>query len=316
MARVVFVHGVGKQYLSEDSLVRDIVPELRGGVRLALAEGEPATAGVAVPEPEDVAVAFYGDLFRPVGTRADSESFQAADVESDLEFELLMAWWAEAARTDPQVPAPDESGTRGTVGWAASHALRLKTVRHALDALTGAEFLRGVRDRVLIGDLKQVVRYLTDPDIRRRAQALVAAHITPDTRVVVGHSLGSVLAYETLCGAAARGEDADVDVRMLVTLGSPLGMRGVVLNRLEPAPVDGRAVWPRNLRAWTNVADSKDIVAVVRELSPAFGPSVTDLVVHNGTHMHDATRYLTAIETGRAIAAGLAGTWDARTADE
>ncbi|MGW1015256.1 antibiotic ABC transporter ATP-binding protein [Streptomyces niveus] len=307
MARVVFVHGVGKQYLSEDSLVRDIVPELRGGVRLA---GAGADSAVVVPAPEDVAVAFYGDLFRPAGTRADDENFQAADVESDLEFELLMAWWAEAARTDPQVPAPDESGTRGKVGWAAAQGLRLKTVRRALDALTGAQFLEGVRDRVLIGNLKQVVRYLTDPDIRTRAQAAVAAHLTPDTRVVVAHSLGTVLAYEALCAAAARGEGADLDVRMLVTLGSPLGMRGVVLNRLHPAPVDGRAVWPRNLRAWTNIADTTDIVAVVREIAPAFGPAVDDLVVHNGTHMHDATRYLTAIETGRAVAAGLAGTAD------
>ncbi|MET9555198.1 antibiotic ABC transporter ATP-binding protein [Streptomyces sp. NPDC006645] len=303
MARVVFVHGVGKQYLSEDSLVRDIVPELRGGVRLA-----GAGTRAAVPDPEDIAVAFYGDLFRPAGTRADSESFQAADVESDLEFELLMAWWAEAARTDRRVPAPDETGTRGAVGWAAAQGLRLKTVRRALDALTGAEFLGGVRDRVLIGNLKQVVRYLTDPDVRTRAQAQVAAHLTPDTRVVVGHSLGSVLAYEALCAAAERGEE--LDVRMLVTLGSPLGMRGVVLNRLHPAPVEGRAVWPENLRAWTNVADSKDIVAVVRELSPAFGPGVTDQVVHNGSHMHDATRYLTAVETGRAIAEGLSGTAD------
>ncbi|MEV8363894.1 antibiotic ABC transporter ATP-binding protein [Streptomyces niveus] len=315
MARVVFVHGVGKQYLSEDSLVRDIVPELRGGIRLAMAEaaaraGAGADGAVAVPAPEDVAVAFYGDLFRPAGTRADDENFQAADVESDLEFELLMAWWTEAARTDPQVPAPDESGTRGTVGWAAAQGLRLKTVRRALDALTGAQFLEGVRDRVLIGNLKQVVRYLTDPDIRTRSQAAVAAHLTPDTRVVVAHSLGTVLAYEALCAAAARGEDADLDVRMLVTLGSPLGMRGVVLSRLRPAPVDGRAVWPRNLRAWTNIADTTDIVAVVREIAPAFGPAVDDLVVHNGTHMHDATRYLTAIETGRAIAAGLAGTAD------
>ncbi|MEU9746175.1 antibiotic ABC transporter ATP-binding protein [Streptomyces niveus] len=311
MARVVFVHGVGKQYLSEDSLVRDIVPELRGGVRLARAEAaarDGADDAVVVPAPEDVAVAFYGDLFRPAGTRADDENFQAADVESDLEFELLMAWWAEAARTDPQVPAPDESGTRGKVGWAAAQGLRLRTVRRALDALTGAQFLEGVRDRVLIGNLKQVVRYLTDPDIRTRAQAAVAAHLTPDTRVVVAHSLGTVLAYEALCAAAARGEK--VNVQMLVTLGSPLGMRGVVLNRLHPAPVDGRAVWPRNLRAWTNIADTTDIVAVVREIAPAFGPAVDDLVVHNGTHMHDATRYLTAIETGRAVAAGLAGTAD------
>ncbi|UKY53734.1 antibiotic ABC transporter ATP-binding protein [Streptomyces inhibens] len=297
MAKVVFVHGVGKQYLSEDSLARDLVPELRGGVRLARAP---------VPEPEDVAIAFYGDLFRPRGGRAGpSESFDASDVESDEEYALLMEWWAQAARTDPGVPAPDESGGRGPAGRAGSQLMRLQLVRAALDALTGAQFLTGMLDRVLISDLKQLVGYLTDDDIRERAKARLAARITPETRVVVAHSLGSVIAYETLCDETL---STGRDVHMLVTLGSPLGMRGLVLPRLRPEPAaGGLARWPRALRRWTNIADATDIVAVVRELRPAFGSRVTDVTVHNGSHMHEATRYLTAVETGRAIAAGLSG---------
>ncbi|WP_406278446.1 antibiotic ABC transporter ATP-binding protein [Embleya sp. NBC_00896] len=290
MTKVVFVHGVGKQYLSEDSLARDIVPELRGGARLA---------GGPVPAAEEVGLAFYGDLFRPAGTRsAGDEPFDAADVEDDVEFDLLMAWWAEAARTDPDVPGPDAAGTRGGVSWAASQSLRLKTVRAALDALTGARFLTGVLDRALIGDLKQMARYLTDDELRARARARVAARITPQTRVLVAHSLGSVVAYETLCNTAHR-------VDTFVTLGSPLGMRALVHGRLRPAPIEGTGWWPQGLRTWTNIADSTDVVAVVRELRHAFGDRVTDVPVHNGSHMHDATRYLTAVETGRAITAGL-----------
>jgi hypothetical protein len=295
LSKVVFVHGVGKQYLSEDSLARDVVPELLGGTRLA---------GGPVPSPEEVGVAFYGDLFRPAGTRAMGDiPYDEADVETDEEFALLMEWWAEAARTDPQVPGPDAAGTRGPVGWAASRALRLNTVRAALDALTGAGYLRGVLDRALIGSLKQLTGYLTDDTVRQAARDRLAARITPDTRVVVAHSLGSVVAYETLCDPARNG---DWDVRMLVTLGSPLGMRALVLGRLDPAPADGRAVWPKPLRAWTNVADSTDIVAVVRDLRPAFGDAVTDVHEHIGSHMHEATRYLTAVETGRAVLTGLA----------
>lgn len=294
MSKVVFVHGVGKQYLSEDSLARDVVPELLGGVRLA---------GGPVPSPDEVGVAFYGDLFRPRGTRAGYEPpYDEADIETDEEFALLMEWWAEAARTDPAVPGPDQPGTRGPAGWAASRALRLNTVRSALDALTGARYLRGVLDRALIGSLKQMVGYLTDESVRRAARGRLAARISSDTRVVVAHSLGSVVAYETLCDPALNGE---WDIRMLVTLGSPLGMRALVLDRLDPAPEGGRAVWPKSVRAWTNIADDTDIVAVVRELRPAFGDGVLDLPVHNGSRMHDATRYLTAKETGRAVAAGL-----------
>ncbi|MFI9587373.1 hypothetical protein ACIHCQ_37420 [Streptomyces sp. NPDC052236] len=301
MSEVVFVHGVGKQYLSEDSLARDVVPELLGGVRLA---------GGLVPALDDVGVAFYGDLFRPRGTRHGHEPpYDASDVETEDEFRLLMAWWAEAARTDSAVPDPAETGTRGAGGWMASQALRLNAVRAALDALTGAAFLRGVLDRALIGNLKQMTGYFSDDGVRREARARLAARITPQTRVVVAHSLGSVVAYETLCDDMHHGS---WDIRMLVTLGSPLGMRALVLDRLDPKPEGRRAVWPKRLRAWTNIADDTDIVSVARELRPFYGEGVTDIAVHNGSHMHDATRYLTAVETGRAIAAGLARETEAR----
>ncbi|MEW2471065.1 antibiotic ABC transporter ATP-binding protein [Streptomyces sp. NPDC046994] len=294
MSKVVFVHGVGKQYLSEDSLARDVVPELQGGTRLA---------GGPVPLSDDVGVAFYGDLFRPRGTRAGAElPYDEGNVDNDAEFALLMEWWAEAARTDPAVPDPAATGTRGPVGWTASRALRLNAVRAALDALTGARYLRGVLDRALIGSLKQMTGYFGDEEIRRAAQDRLAARITPRTQVVVAHSLGSVIAYETLCDPRCNG---NWDIRMLVTLGSPLGMRTLVLDRLEPAPENRRAVWPKPVRAWTNIADDTDIVAVVRELGPAFGDGVRDVAVNNGSHMHDATRYLTAVETGRAILTGL-----------
>ncbi|RMI28757.1 hypothetical protein [Streptomyces triticirhizae] len=117
--------------------------------------------------------------------------------------------------------------------------------------------------------------------------------------MVVAHSLGTVVAYEALC-AERRHRDLT-----LVTLGSPLGIRNLVLDRLDPAPLSGRARWPGAVRAWTNVADGSDVVALVPELAPAFGEAVRDVRVHNGTHAHDARPYLTAAETGRAIAEAL-----------
>jgi hypothetical protein len=295
LAKIIFVHGVGKQYLSEDSLARDVVPELLGGTRLA---------GGPVPNAADVRVAFYGDLFRPRGVRVGHEPpYDAADVEDDAEFDLLMEWWCEAARIDPAVPRPDETGVRGALGWTASRALRLPVVRAALYALTGARYFRGILDRALVGDLKQMVGYFTDERVRGEARARVADAITAETRVVVAHSLGSVVAYETLCDDT---HNANWDVHALVTLGSPLGMQALVTDRLRPRPNGHRGVWP-DVRSWTNIADSTDIVAAVRELRPVFGDNVVDVLVQNGSHVHDATRYLTAVETGQAITIGLQG---------
>jgi pimeloyl-ACP methyl ester carboxylesterase len=128
----------------------------------------------------------------------------------------------------------------------------------------------------------------------------VTALIGPDTRVVVAHSLGSVVAYEALCTVPGHL------VRALVTLGSPLGIGNLVFDRLDPAPVDGRGEWPGSEGlVWTNVADGGDVVALEKDLRGRFGDRVCNALVHNGAHAHDATSYLTDKLTGVAIAGGL-----------
>ncbi|MFE7400000.1 alpha/beta hydrolase [Streptomyces sp. NPDC057557] len=81
--------------------------------------------------------------------------------------------------------------------------------------------------RALVFDLKQVRRYLLDDDLRTAARERVQEQIGPDTHVLIGHSLGSVIAYEALCAMPGH------PVKALVTLGSPLGMR-MVFDRLLP----------------------------------------------------------------------------------
>jgi len=289
MARIVVVHGIAQEFLGPEQLRRDLAPALQDGVLLT-------RTGASVT-PEDVACAFYGDLYFEPGTRSlDVPPWDETDVEDDLEAELLAAWWESAARVDPAVPDPDEPGTRG---FTASRALRYAWVRSALDALSGSAFFGRVSDRMLIFALRQVRRYLTEPDLRSAAQERVAEQVGADTKVLVAHSLGTVVAYETLC---AHPEWPPMD---LVTLGSPLGLRGVVFERLSPTPTDGVGTWPGAVRHWTNIADQGDIVALADRLSDRFGKQVTDEPITNGTRMHDFARYLSAPKTGAAVARGL-----------
>ena len=145
----------------------------------------------------------------------------------------------------------------------------------------------------MIADVKQVTLYMRDEALRGEIQTRVRDAIGPDTKVVVAHSLGSVVAYEVLAVPSA-----DLGVTTLVTLGSPLGIRNVIFDRLTPRPENGQGAWPPSLDRWHNVADPGDIVAMVKELSPLFGGGVTDWLVHNGAKAHDARPYLTAEETG------------------
>ncbi|MFF5145663.1 hypothetical protein ACFY6U_39150 [Streptomyces sp. NPDC013157] len=289
MARVVCIHGIGRQHTGER--------ELHGAWHPALCDGLIRAGAVTDLAADDVRCVFYGDLFRPPGrTLALTDPpLDASDVADGFETELLLAWWAEAARTDGTVLPPD----------ARTLARTPQAVQRALNALSRSRFFAGVALRGLVLDLRQVRGYLCDPALRDAVQQRVADAVTERTRVVVGHSLGSVVAYEALCARP------DWPVRALLTLGSPLGVRNLVFDRLRTGPAGSPGDWPGSVRQWTNLADAGDVVALVKDLRPLFGERVRCQVVHNGARAHDATRYLNTAEAGRAVEEGCRETGEA-----
>jgi hypothetical protein len=287
VARVVGVHGMAQQVKGESKLHDEWYGSMADGVRRA--------GGVLMSA--DLFCVSYGQFFRPAGRPLSGEvpPLAAEDVDEDFDGQLLGLWWAEAARVDDEVISPN----------ARSLARTPRGVQAALRALSGSKFFAGLALRAMVFDLHQVRRYLTEPEVRARVQRQVAAAIGADTRVIVAHSLGSVVAYEALCA------NPQWPVRTLVTLGSPLGVRNLIFDRLEPAPAVGgkgpRGAWPAGLRGWTNIADSGDIVALVKDLRPLFGEQISGFLVHNGATAHDISPYLTTPQTGAAIRAGIDG---------
>ncbi len=289
MGRVVAVHGIGNTYSGPRRMADDWVAALLDGVEFA--------GGAGLLGPEDVGCVFYGDVFRRPGRALgddDIATLGPEDVSDGAEADLLEAWWRAAAESDPRVVPP---GAR-TLGPVTG-------VQAALAALAGSRFLAGTTERFLIFWLRQVRAYFTRPELRAEIQERFGEAIGPDTQVVVAHSLGSVVAYEALCAHPGW------NVRGLVTLGSPLGIRNIIFDRLQPAPQrlagSWRAVWPSPLTSWTNIADQADFVALVKRLGPVFGEAVADVEIDNGARMHEVARYLTAAETGSAIVRALGG---------
>ncbi|WP_236245719.1 hypothetical protein [Streptomyces sp. CC210A] len=110
------------------------------------------------------------------------------------------------------------------------------------------------------------------------AEALDAAGADADGAgplVVVGHSLGSVAAYEVL---AARNPRVD----LFVTLGSPLAVTEVQDCLAAPPAVPSRTA------RWLNASDGRDVVALDHTLRPEYAPPgrITDLLVSNGSENH------------------------------
>ena len=144
-----------------------------------------------------------------------------------------------------------------------------------------------IPERAFVGNLKQVVQFLHDTNMKERVLGRVHEYIDSATKVVVGHSLGSVVAYEYLCRERPQ-ERAD-----RLTLGSPLGIRNIVFDRLTPSPGDLGGAWPgQSSIRWVNVADPDDVVALRKDLAPLFPPphgrdAIADYSVDNGDEPHE-----------------------------
>jgi hypothetical protein len=142
-------------------------------------------------------------------------------------------------------------------------------------------------------------RFFTDVvtyfgDVRRRrevGETLRRAIAESRPRVVIAHSFGSVVAYEALW-------EEGPDIELLVTLGSPLGMPGVVFEKLLPQPVKGRGLRPNRVLRWVNVADPGDLIALPRGLGQKFEGLTADLeTVIGAFEFHRVARYLASPAT-------------------
>ncbi len=85
--------------------------------------------------------------------------------------------------------------------------------------------------------------------------------------LLIGHSLGSVIAYDTLWELSHQeGLHGKVD---FLTIGSPLGMH-YVQRRLMGVKQDGENSYPKLIRRWINLSSECDIIALEGNLHNSF----------------------------------------------
>ena len=160
--------------------------------------------------------------------------------------------------------------------------------------LTGA-LLRDVNDLFYVEERREIMRN----SLKER----IAAGGGPF--VIVGHSQGSMIAYDVL-SEMSRKRDAP-DVALFVTVGSPLGIREVQ-DQLEQLTNQKRLRVPSCVRAWLNVADPLDPVAIDKRLKSDFaahkGVTIDDDLEWNPDsprHPHSGTGYLNTKPVQRAV---------------
>jgi subtilisin family serine protease len=160
--------------------------------------------------------------------------------------------------------------------------------------LTGA-LLRDVNDLFFVEERRELMRR----SLRERLEAGGGPF------VVIGHSQGSMIAYDVLCSMSS--EKSPPDVALFVTVGSPLGIREVQ-DQLEILTKQKKLAVPSCVRAWLNVADPLDPVAFDKRLKSDFaatnGVRIEDELEWNPDsprHPHSGSGYLRTEAVRRAV---------------
>ena len=155
--------------------------------------------------------------------------------------------------------------------------------------------LTGVSTVTIEVFLRDVFLYTQRDAVRRAIDKIVAADLADDTAVVVGHSLGSVVAYNIIKNAKSK-------VPLYVTVGSPLSIRAV---RQTLLPISN----PVGVRGWYNAFDTRDVVALYPLDTKNFDvdPAITNnSTVNNWTeNRHGIIGYLDDPKVAKAIHDGL-----------
>ena len=146
---------------------------------------------------------------------------------------------------------------------------------------------------------RDVFLYTTRSGIQDEINRIVAKEITEEPTVVVGHSLGSVVAYNIL-----RTDRRALKVPLYVTVGSPLGMRAI-REQFLPLRFPSPAV-----TAWYNAFDTRDFIALY-PLDNGNFPVTPGIENYGGVRNHTDNRhgivgYLDDVEIAKKILEALA----------
>jgi len=239
--RLVLVHGRGQQRLDPAELKSHWLNTLRRGAQ---------KLGRTLSDTIEVAFPYYGDALDRYIRNYDiplTSDIRTRGGKVDDEFLVFQAECAETFRkgsgvTDAQVYAEYGANTKpkGPLNWEWVQA-----ILRSLDKYGG-----GISSAAIERFSRDVFLYTTRADVREEIDRIVADSLNEEPTVIVGHSLGSVVAFSVL-----RSDRRSLSVPLFLTLGCPLGIRAI---RDQFRPL----LYPLPVKEWFNAFDTHDIVAL------------------------------------------------------
>ena len=269
MTAIVGVHGVGNYVVGRPP--GEVAARRSADWSAAIATG----LGMP-PDALDLTVAYYAPFLH-----SEVPAAQATGLDPDRTLDSLDPGTNVLAHSWIEALDMPEVTVEGRLAVPLRHAVTVAANRFSLDGRLTKLFVAVC--------FPEVARYLeAGTSARARARDHVATAIADrHARVVIAHSLGTVVAYEALHA------HAELHVDLLVTLGSPLALPDAIFHRLQPPPSGGSGLRPPNVSRWVNISDHGDPIAILRPFKNYFPGVDLDLTESVGLFdFHRAARYL------------------------
>jgi hypothetical protein len=298
MAELVMVHGIGPQDETEQQLHEDWTRALARALR---ENGRAESADRLDGESVSVGMAYYRHLFAPYAPRDDYDvplsapmAITGEEIAKDI-IENIRDHASNPSDTAQAAHALDELDAElGPVQGPYAPLRLMVSMLGRLGPIARSGF--AALSSTGVFHLGQVAAYLHDETVREQAIEAVLSQVTPGTKAVVAHSLGTVVAYEAL-------HRLEQPLPLLLTFGSPLGLRSIIRGQLRPQPLSS----PSHVKRWVNVADRDDYIVAtlrLRTLLPDNDAVLerTRLVKNRNSRPHSAVEYLKHWQTVEPLA--------------
>jgi hypothetical protein len=275
---LIFIHGRGQRGKDPEVMRRLLCSGLNAGLTLA---------GMPPVDPTSAVLPYFGDLLH-------AKELEAVQSHADIDLEAVRRR-PSRVNIDPLMPpaiARTETAILQAMALEANVAtddIERESLRENILRVPGASKIATLLADLTDADQELIERFLRDvavyleyarDDVQKVVRA--AARKVEGELVVVGHSLGAVVAREMMYDAAIRGR-----THALVTVGSPLGIQGVYNNLATPGTSHP------GTDEWLTVYDPADFVALGHPVKRLYGDPIEEMRVHNRSgHVHDVDQYL------------------------
>ncbi|MDA1185246.1 MAG: hypothetical protein O2930_11465 [Acidobacteria bacterium] len=217
---------------------------------------------------------------------ADSRAFQLAGwnhlyYQSDKPLNEDLPW-VEALLTQD---GPTRQDVREALSLRSGVAWFLYTLADAFNVLIPL-----LPDPAVRATIQETARYFSnDGDSGRQVRELLKAPLRElftrgDRILVIGHSMGSIVAYDALW-ELTHIEKHPGRVDLFLTIGSPLGMR-FTQRRLLGTREEEHRRYPHNIRHWINMTSHGDLTALDATLHNDYRAMLTSGVIESITDMN------------------------------